>query len=70
VIPMIYSHEPEPKTLAQLCRREHYEKISGQEVYCTNNEPYKCPYANKCYENGAYRCMKLDKRDLWKYQPR
>jgi len=57
----------EDKTLAMICRDEHYEFVREQAVYCGSNNPAKCVYSDKCLENGDYHCMKLDRMGLWKF---
>ena len=55
----------EEKTVAMLCRTEHFEVVRKQQVMCGNEDPTKCIYAEKC--GDEYECLNLDRIHLWKY---
>ena len=52
-------------TIEYLCRREGYETLVGQDVYCSKPDQ-QCTYRNhERSRNHRYLCMNLSKKDIW-----
>ena len=50
------------------CRRHNYETIINKTVYCSKPE-LGCLYISEIKSpNDMYRCMSIEKKDVWKYQ--
>ena len=48
-----------------LCRRFGFEFLKDQTTFCGVDKP--CLYKSDESFKGEYRCMMLEKRDLWKF---
>ena len=58
--------EEQVLSITTLCRRNSYETIINQRSYCTVEED--CIYKADKSDQYGYRCMNLEKKELWKYQ--
>ena len=53
-------------TIEMECRRMSYEFVRNQTVYCSKVGE-GCIYQSETSLNGLFRCMNLEKSDVWKY---